>query len=194
MAGLNIHGVNPDAIRDGNTVTYTPVVAGDPDLSARVQYRTADACHVITDGRRSYAIAWHRITGHTPGPGRGTGRGVRSADGAAQASAPSQQAQASQMGPELETRRHGDPWEVRPDELWVNGLAGRIQAHVGDQPSTPAPVELYFDARPSGGGPPVWQCRFVTGLIGGKRLRWARAQGPTVEAALRAARDIQQRG
>ena len=29
MADLNVSTVNRDAIRDGDTITYTPVVAGD---------------------------------------------------------------------------------------------------------------------------------------------------------------------
>lgn len=85
-----------------------------------------------------------------------------------------------------------DGWVPRPDELTVNAIASRVQRRVPVQPwsgrgEDPAPIQLWFDACPVGGGPPVWRVKFAVAVIGGTRLRWGWAEGPTVEAALRAA-------
>ena len=78
----------------------------------------------------------------------------------------------------------------------VNELACRVQYHVPQQPwgrwgDAPVPVELWFDAG-SDGRSPHWRLRFVTGLKNGKRT-WGHAEGKTVEAALAAARELQDR-
>jgi hypothetical protein len=65
--------VNRNVVHGGDTITYTSVVGGDPELTGRVEYATRDACHVVTPGGGHYAIAWRRVTGHTPN--RGGGRG-----------------------------------------------------------------------------------------------------------------------
>ena len=80
----------------------------------------------------------------------------------------------------------------------LNDLARQVQRHVRHQPwgqsgNEPVPVEVWFDAGDLGNSP-TWRVRFVTGVQGdperGKRT-WGRASGPTIEAALRAARTIQ---
>ena len=98
------------------------------------------------------------------------------------------------MPPSRALRVTAGPWDPRPDELMLNAIARDVQTHVPHQPwsgrgNDPAPVELWFDARP--GGPPVWRARFVVDTLAGTRLRWGHAEGPTVEAVLRAARDAQ---
>lgn len=80
----------------------------------------------------------------------------------------------------------------------LNDLARDVQRHVGHQPwghhgNEPVPLEVWFDAGDLG-ATPTWTVRFVTGVKGdperGTRT-WGRASGPTIEAALRAARKMQ---
>jgi hypothetical protein len=51
-------------VHDGDTITYTSL-KGDRELTGRVEYATRDAVHVTRE-RVTYAVAWDRVTGHTP--------------------------------------------------------------------------------------------------------------------------------
>lgn len=71
----------------------------------------------------------------------------------------------------------------------VELLASLVQNHVPKQPwgpygNDPVPVEMWFDRD--------WTVRFVLGLSGtGSKRRWGRANGSTLEEALRKARSQQ---
>jgi hypothetical protein len=59
--------VDPNAVRDGDTLTYTGLHG--PDVTGRVIYAVQDGVLVETPGGQ-YKIAWHRVTGHQPQEGR----------------------------------------------------------------------------------------------------------------------------
>jgi hypothetical protein len=80
-------------------------------------------------------------------------------------------------------------------------LARQVQDHIAQQPwsmwgNSPVPVEINFDARSGPGS--LWSVRFVRGLTAryghpAAQRVWAIAYGPTITAALEAARAAQER-
>jgi len=89
----------------------------------------------------------------------------------------------------------GPPGPQPPREPSVHaagGLARAVQYHVPEQPQgrcgrEPVDVELFYNARYAA---TAWRVRFVAAIKGGRRV-WEQAAGPTVEAALEAARKVQ---
>lgn len=83
--------------------------------------------------------------------------------------------------------------DLHPDHLFLNELARRVQCHVPEWPwgrygDRPPPLGLSYDADRA-----LWFVKFAVSLKNG-RAKWGYANGPTVLAALQAARDIQAGG